>query len=188
MYREIHKHSCSQEGYRRKYPQMRKIAITSLMATGGMTLFSYLLSKVVKKQFLEPALLNQLVFFRQKQRKEHHATGYLMHYAVGLFFTSLYRWLWKRNPSSQRNSVNLGLGFFNGIIGMMGWQLTFLMPPAPPRVDRKKYHIQLLAAHVVFGFLNGWSYRKLKQGSFNQNTPGIEEKEDADVLQYKQNM
>jgi hypothetical protein len=167
---------------------MKKIVITSLVATGGMTLFSYLLSKVVKEQFLEPALLNQLVFFRKKERKKHHVTGYLVHYAVGLFFTSIYRWFWNRNPSAQRNSVNLGLGFVNGIIGVMVWQLTFLMHPAPPRVERKNYHSQLLGAHVVFGFLNGWSYRKLKQGSLTRINPGMEENEETEVPEHKQNM
>jgi hypothetical protein len=151
---------------------MKKIVITSLLATGGMTLFSYLLSKVVNKQFLEPALLNQLVFFRQKERKKHHVTGYLIHYAVGLFFTLIYKWLWKKSPETQHNTVSLLLGFINGVIGLLGWQLTFLLHPSPPIVDRKNYHIQLLAAHVVFGFINSWSYRKLKQGSLKQILPG----------------
>jgi hypothetical protein len=144
---------------------MKKIFISSLVATGGMTLFSFLLSKAVNKQFLEPALLNQLVFFRQKERKEHDATGYVIHYGVGLFFTIIYRWLWKKNPSTLQNPGSVVLGFINGIIGLTVWQLTFLMHPSPPRIDKKNYHMQLLAAHVVFGLLNGWSYRKLKQGS-----------------------
>jgi hypothetical protein len=165
MYSLIHKHSCSAGGYRWKYPQVKKIIISGLVATGGMTLFSYLLSKAVNKQFLEPALLNQLVFFRQKDRKKQHVAGYMIHYGVGLFFTFIYRWLWKEKPSTQRNDVSLILGFINGIIGITGWQLTFLLHPFPPAVDKRKYHIHLLAAHVVFGFLNSWSYRKLKQGS-----------------------
>jgi hypothetical protein len=132
--------------------------------------------------------LNKLVFIRQKEAKKHHLTGYLIHYAVGIFFTSLYRLLWKRNPSTKRNSVSMALGFFNGIIGIIGWQLTFLTHPSPPRVDRKYYLIHLLAAHVLFGFLNGWSYRKLKQGSIKENIQGISGKELADVSVHKQNM
>ncbi len=167
---------------------MKKIAITSLLATGGMTLFSYLVSKILNKQFLEPAILNQLVFYRQKEKKKHHATGYLIHYAVGLFFTFAYRWLWKKNPSAQRNSASLALGFINGMIGIAGWHLTFVLHPSPPRVDKKNYFLQLLPAHIVFGFLNGWSYRNLKQGSLNQNAPHISIKDMADVSVHKQNM
>jgi len=141
---------------------MKKIIISSVVATGGMTLFSFLLSKAGNKQFLEPALLNQLVFFRQKEKKEHHVTGYLIHYGVGLFFTIIYRWLWKKNPSTQRNPFGLILGFINGIIGLTGWHLTFLIHPSPPAVEKRDYYINLLAAHVVFGYLNSWSYRKLK--------------------------
>jgi hypothetical protein len=167
---------------------MRKIIMTSLVATGGMTLFSYLLSKIFDKQFLEPALLNQLVFYRRKEQKKHHATGYLIHYGVGFFFTVIYRWLWKKNPSLQRDSASLTLGFINGLIGIAGWRYTFLLHPAPPRVDKKNYFLQLLAAHVVFGFLNGLSYRNLKQGSLNQVAPNISRKDIADEPVHKQNM
>jgi hypothetical protein len=167
---------------------MRKIIMTSLVATGGMTLFSYLLSKIFDKQFLEPALLNQLVFYRRKEQRKHHATGYLIHYGVGFFFTVIYRWLWKKNPSLQRDSASLTLGFINGLIGIAGWRYTFLFHPAPPRVDKKNYFLQLLSAHVVFGFLNGWSYRNLKQGSLNQTALHISRKDIADEQLNKQNM
>jgi hypothetical protein len=167
---------------------MRKTIMTSLIATGGMTLFSYLLSKILNKQFLEPLLLNQLVFYRQKEKKKHHATGYLIHYGVGLFFTSIYRWFWKKKPSLQRNSASLTLGFINGMIGITGWHLTFLLHPSPPKVDKKKYHIQLLAAHVVFGVLNGWSYRNMKQGSLKIIASHISRKDIAEASVDKQNM
>jgi hypothetical protein len=147
---------------------MRNIAATSLVATGGMTLFSFLLSKLVKKNFLEPTLLNQLVFYREKAKKQHHPAGYVLHYLAGIFFTSVYSRIWKGTRLSPRSSDSLIMGFINGIIGASGWHLTFLAHPSPPQVNRRKYYLQLVAAHILFGLLNGIGYRKLKSGSVNE--------------------
>lgn len=144
---------------------MKRIAITSLLSTAGMTLFSFLLSKIVRRNFLEPKLLNQLVFYRRKNKKQHHAAGYAVHYLTGLLFTWIYSLIWKNSRYAPRNSDSLWMGFVNGLIGASGWHIVFLVHPSPPIVDRRKYYLQLVAAHMVFGLLNGAGYRNLKSGS-----------------------
>ena len=138
---------------------MKKILAMSFPATSGMTLFSYILSVRHKEKFLEPLLLNQLIYPDSKKRKAHHASGYFIHLAVGLGFTAMYKWLWKKTPLKPDFITSLTLGFVNGMAGIAGWHSIFMLHRDPPHVKIKKYYLQLLAAHVIFGWINGMLYK-----------------------------
>ena len=130
----------------------------ALIATSGMTLFSWILARIYKEKFLETVLLNQLIFPRQKEKKKHHWAGIGIHYAVGYFFSYMYSLLWARTPVSSHLVTGSILGAFNGIAGISGWHTVLVVHPDPPRIRPVKYYMQLLAAHVVFGALNALVY------------------------------
>jgi hypothetical protein len=141
---------------------IKKVVPMSLVATAGMTLYSYLVSRHKKEKFLETLLLNQLVYPHEKRQRAHHKTGYLLHYLVGLFFSTFYDQVWKHNLVKPGIFNSSWMGFLNGIGGIAGWHLTFTLHQHPPKVKLKRFYGQLLLAHVIFGILNGWTYRRLK--------------------------
>lgn len=73
---------------------MKHILQMSFIATSGMTLFSFILSRVFKEKFLETKLLNQLVFPLKKESNKNHPVGFAIHYATGTFFSAFYYRLW----------------------------------------------------------------------------------------------
>ncbi len=149
---------------------MKRILLMGIIATSGMTLFSYILSRVFKEKLLETELLNQLVFPNNKIKKKNNPAGFVIHYAVGIFFALFYHRLWLKSSQTAGTSTSSALGFMNGIIGISGWHLTLVLHPSPPKIDLVKYYLQLLIAHVLFGCLNGWVFRKSMNGQITQNS------------------
>lgn len=136
----------------------------SIIATSGMTFFSYLLSVKHKEKFLEPLALNQLLYPKNKKEQAHHTLGYLVHYLVGLFFSAFFFHIFQ-NKTLKPNWKNFTLlGFFNGLMGALVWYISLRLHINPPKIKLGKYFLQLVGAHVIFGVLNGlifqWGKRK----------------------------
>lgn len=142
---------------------VKKILLASFTGTTAMTVFSYVLAGKESKQFKEPVLLNNLLnnstFFASVDKKS--PAGWLLHYSIGTFFATGSHIIWKltkSNPSLKNSSL---LGFTYGIMGITGWHLLFLLHSNPPSIDLKKYYLQLLAAHVIFGIGTAAGHRLL---------------------------
>lgn len=126
------------------------LVLSCLIATTLMTAFSYLLSTLSGKQFREPELLNTLLSrVIRRTLSPNHFAGWLMHYGVGLLFVASYYFLFRRSHPSWFHYALAG--FISGIVGVIIWFVTFRFHPAPPTLDRKKFYIQLIPAHIVFG-------------------------------------
>jgi hypothetical protein len=142
---------------------MKNILKMTSVAVTGMTLFSYLAGKFYKERFSEPAVLNEVLYPREgKDNKKHYWTGYAIHWLIGLIFSSVYKLFWDKTKVSSGPGNSMLGGLLNGIIGIGGWHAFFKMRHHPS-VSLKKYYLQLLAAHLVFGFLNGMMYRPDKR-------------------------
>ncbi|HZH72179.1 MAG TPA: hypothetical protein VFD91_06790 [Mariniphaga sp.] len=141
---------------------MKKILGMAVISTTGMTLFSYLLAVVFKERFLETAQLNRLTFPNKSEKRKHHPFGYLIHYLVGIFFSSCYYLAWQRLNLKADTVTSAVMGFLNGLIGIAVWNIAFSLHPKSPKVNRMHFYSQLLAAHVLFGTLNNWTYNKYK--------------------------
>src|SRR5690554_5121154 len=129
---------------------MKRELRMAMIATSGMTFFSYILSRIYREKFLETVLLNQLIFPTQKAEKKHHLAGIGIHYAVGYIFSLIYSRLWRRNSVPSGPVSGLVLGFLNGLAGIAGWHSVLTVHPNPPNIKPGKYYLQLLAAHMVF--------------------------------------
>ncbi len=143
---------------------MKQILYMAIIATSGMTLFSHGLARIFKEKFLETVLLNQLVFPEKKEERENHPAGFVIHFGVGTFFSFLHYKFWKNTGFHPGILSGFATGFFNGLTGIAGWQAFFTLHPSPPCVKHKKFYAQLLAAHVVFGILNGIVFKSLHNG------------------------
>ncbi|NJN27688.1 MAG: hypothetical protein HC819_17830 [Cyclobacteriaceae bacterium] len=133
---------------------MKKEINMSLVATTGMTLVSYMLSEIKKEKFLEPLLLNQVLFPHDKKGHAHHVAGYGLHWLIGLGFSSIYKVMWRHSLIKPKTKNSLIMGFTNGLVGVAGWHFIFFFRHFPPKVKLKQYYLQLIVAHMVFGLLN----------------------------------
>ena len=126
---------------------IKKVLLPSTSATSAMTLFSYAVSNLTGQQFREPALLNH--FFNDTQQRPA-ARGWWLHYLVGLGFTVAYQ-PWKRFVQLPPTPDGLSYGALCGLIGILGWRITFATHPRPPRINRRGYLAHLVVAHLIFG-------------------------------------
>jgi hypothetical protein len=132
----------------------------AIAGTSAMTLYSYVLSEFKNKQFREPELLAILLkrLFPQINKSTTHVEGWMLHYSVGLLFTSLYDQVWRKTKGPSLSSALL-LGSISGIAGIGVWKKTFDLHPRPPLIEFKKYYGQLLVAHLVFGVFTALGYK-----------------------------
>lgn len=142
---------------------MKHILQMSFIATSGMTLFSYILAQTFKEKFLETKLLNQLVFPYKKETNKNHPAGFLIHYAMGTFFSAIYYTIWKNSELRPSVATSSAMGFLTGIPGIAGWHTFLTLHSNPPTVHFRKYYLQLLFAHVIFGLLNGHVFKNTLQ-------------------------
>lgn len=126
----------------------------AVVATSLMTLFSYTLSALTKEQFREPELLNFLLtrsaLIPVKVARKSWA-GWVIHYLVGTLFIIVFDLIWNMKILEPTILSGAYLGFLAGIIGITGWKVFFLLSPDPPKIDFKRFYLQLLVGHVIFG-------------------------------------
>lgn len=130
-----------------------KIAAGACIGTSLMTLFSYLLSGLLNKQFREPVLLNSFLKRLRFTNPENipAVSGWIIHYSIGTIFVLVYHLVWITTMLSPNILSGSLLGFTNGLVGMAGWALVFRIHPNPPSIDNKAHYLHLLFAHILFG-------------------------------------
>ncbi len=130
-----------------------------------MTAFSYGASRHERKQFREPELLNKLLdrMPGSPAIPTKSPAGWLVHYGVGIFFTTVYDQLWQRNIGKPTLANGLLLGTISGLVGIGGWMLAFRLHPRPPKTDYTGHYKQLLIAHMIFGVGAVLGYTKMKK-------------------------
>jgi hypothetical protein len=130
-----------------------QIASATFYATGMMTLFSYVLSLIVRSDFREPEILGILScrLFLHKQHVLHGIIGWLLHILAGFVFVLVYIMLWDRHimPATMLNGV--AIGAVSGVAAIGIWKLVFTIHPDPPLLNYKGYYANLFFAHIVFG-------------------------------------
>ena len=129
-----------------------KIIVAATGGTSAMTAYSYLVSETKDRNFEEPKLLGNMLYkLVQSNEKTAYSTGWLLHYAVGIFFTLIYqRLLYKQRIYANVNN-GFAVGLATGIFAAVVWRITFLLHPAPPIVDQRRFYSQLIIAHIIFG-------------------------------------
>lgn len=133
------------------------VLLPALKGTASMTLFSYLLSDLCKKNFKEPVLLGLLLRKRRKGIAEnaalpikHHLAGWLLHYIAGLAWTVLVHALDSRRGEPPGRFLTGIYGIGCGLVSIGVWNRLLNAHPDPPRIDRAAFYMQLLPAHLIF--------------------------------------
>lgn len=130
-----------------------KILLPAITGTSLMTLFSYLISTYENENFSEPELLAAMGKDILPHAAKHSAlpAGWVTHYGIGVLITSMYKYFDKNRNNKLVLRNGILLGGLSGIAGVAMWKLFFRIHPAPPSVPLRKFFIQLLWVHLVFG-------------------------------------
>lgn len=132
-----------------------EIISSTLFATSAMTLFSYVISWLFRKNYKEPVLLEFLMStFGFKVAKHYKVmASWSLHYFIGLIFVlSYYLPIWL---NFNWYTITLFSGFvFGSIIGCIGivfWKVMFTLSPKDPPTYTSGYYLQLFFAHIILG-------------------------------------
>lgn len=118
-----------------------------------MTLFSYLIAWLLKQPYKEPFLLAVLLnYFHVIDSKTNKVIGWVLHYVLGLLFVVAFQILLNVGWAKITWGSAILYGAVIGVIGILGWQLMFMLAPKTPRMNYAGYYAQLFIAHLVFAF------------------------------------
>lgn len=117
-----------------------------LFSTSLMTAFSYILSKILAQNLIEPYWLNVLLF---KKRGWRNPLGWLAHYLTGIGFMHLLIFFHNAYPLPLITEI-LVYGFLEGVLGIVMWGILFKMTHYPHKLNISWYYVNLIAAHIIF--------------------------------------
>lgn len=140
------------------------LGLGTVAGTTLMTIFSYGVSRLRNRQFTEPILLNRLLCgfgILKEYQVEKSIAGWIIHYAIGLLFISIYYVVWSRTRFDPTFSTAFVLGCFSGFAGIFGWSILFKIQSAPPNIRVSEYFAQLFVAHVIFAMTATGAFRLL---------------------------
>lgn len=134
--------------------QFDLILLSGFIGTLLMTMFSYIMSVILKDHFREPQLLNQLIngsSFIPFHVNRFSLAGWIIHFAIGFAFAFLFNLivdLWDVEPSLLNGLV---FGFIAGVAGIAGWKIMFRLVDYPPEIPLNRFLFQLIIVHLIFG-------------------------------------
>lgn len=140
-----------------------KIILPAITGTSAMTIFSYLMSDVEKRNYKEPDVLRQLIgrLMKGVVQDKAHLAGWVAHYGAGVIFEKLLTKAWKQKHIKPSVASGALLGAASGVAGVMVWKAVFKAHPNPPAKNLNKFFGHLILAHVVFGVFSALTYKTI---------------------------
>lgn len=77
----------------------------------------------------------------------------ILHYLLGVIFVICYYILWKYKIVEMNWYTSFLIVAISGINGIASWFFMFKIANYTPKIDLKAYYLQLLVAHIIFGFV-----------------------------------
>lgn len=146
-----------------------------------MTLFNALCSKSRIFKTLEPQKLLGKMTNRITPAGDMTSiiVGWLIHLLVGNIMSVMDQKIIHITSRNRKIYKSIIYGAFDGIIGVLGWKTAFNIHPDPPKIELKKYYLQLFISHLVFGFFHNVTTRYLNKINYNysgsriKSTPAV---------------
>lgn len=142
-----------------------KSALTGVIGTSFMTLFSIITSEKKNRQFKEPEILGMLLKNLPINKGNRIAIGWIAHYLTGVAFNVVNQNILKKLHSSPTFFNGLLLGAVNGAVGVAIWKAIFEAHPNPPKISMNRYLAHLMLAHLIFAALSNVSMKKVTDQS-----------------------
>ena len=129
-----------------------KIIATGLIGTTFMTLFSYAVSSVKKRNFKEPDLLAHLEKnpLPVESKEQALPVGWATHYTIGVVWVVVFHLLWKKTKMEPTTTSGLFLGLVSGLTGVFSWAFFLHSSDDPPLINFKRFYAHLILAHLVY--------------------------------------
>ncbi|TVZ15455.1 hypothetical protein JM81_1699 [Maribacter sp. MAR_2009_72] len=140
------------------------IILSGILGTMVMTVFSHILEKMSGHKFNEAHLLNKLIDrcgTFDSDAEDNDIRGWAIHLAIGILMAmGLYFYI---NYAKEFSVLISGvvIGFFLGIIGVLGWTIMFKKHSDPPEINLVYFFVQLICAHMIFGVSALWILTKV---------------------------
>lgn len=125
----------------------------AVSGTVMMTLFSYTLSGLQKKNYKEPKNLAALLInaFPHGPHRLFILTGWALHFLAGWAFVLVYTIVWESMHIPATAACGAIIGTLSALAAIAIWWTILNLHPDPPAPDRRAYYLQLIPAHTVFG-------------------------------------
>jgi hypothetical protein len=144
---------------------LAKSALTGVIGTTFMTIFSIITSEKKGRQFREHEILIKLLKAFPISKSNRVALGWIAHYLTGMTFNMANQAILKKLKTSPTFFNGLILGGLNGAIGIAVWKLIFETHPSPPKISLNRYLAHLMLAHLVFASLANLSMKGVSKES-----------------------
>lgn len=127
--------------------------LISLLATLGFTVFSVIVSSVLKKNFIEPVLLGKIIgyYLKDSPRWLNVILGTVVHFFVGYLFVAIHLFLYQIYTPIWYNALFFGV--INGVFGAFIWYFTIKLYQHILSVHLSQYLMQLIIGHVIFAII-----------------------------------
>jgi hypothetical protein len=142
---------------------LAKSAISGVMGTTFMTLFSIITSEKKNRQFREHEILSMLLKTFPIQKSNRVALGWLAHYMTGVAFNTINQYVLRKLQKTPTFFNGLMLGAANGAIGIAVWKTIFEIHPNPPKISLNRYLAHLMLAHLVFASMANVTMKRVTQ-------------------------
>jgi hypothetical protein len=147
--------------------KFKKVLLSGMLGTSGMTVFSYVASELMSENFREPEIMcflfKNLLVNPQQYEPYLILLAWSVHYVIGFIFVLIYVKLWDNNTLKSNLVSGIFLGAICGVVGIIGWYFTLKIHPNPPSLNLKNFFIILFFAHIVFGIFAMIGYRLVKK-------------------------
>lgn len=136
--------------------------LSGAIATGAMTVFSYVISKMAKKNFNEPVLLGQVIQ-GNSPNVPSQTLGWVGHFGIGSVWSMIYVAL-----QNQKKELSFPFKFWmlSGSTAILIWRQLFRNNPRPTPTHRRQFYGQLFFAHLVFTYTLHGTYSFLNRKKF----------------------
>jgi hypothetical protein len=128
-----------------------KVFIPSVTATSVMTIFSFVVSTIKHRNFIEPQLLSRFIKNEFKTENQNSLpAALLMHYGIGVAMNVLFNFLWQNFKIKSASEKIIISGSLGSLIAVISWRLIFIKMPPRSRKYYKEFYTQLIVAHFIF--------------------------------------
>lgn len=143
--------------------------IAGIAGTFLMTLFMDAASLLTRYNFHVPSILGTMVTMETKPSGKvsdsavSKTWGYILHYAIGIFFTIVYQNLLQTGMISGSYGYTLLFGAIAGLVAIIFWYFFLKLHPLAPVVHLRLYLLFIFLGHLLFAAGMSTTFKVLAQ-------------------------
>lgn len=143
--------------------KVQEAALSGIIGTTLMTVFSYLTSSKKGLNFREPELLGKMAENLVPASKPiAEPIGWIAHYLTGEAFATTQQLMLDKLQVKPSLKAGLVAGVAAGLVGIAIWEVASQMHPEPPKLPKKRLFPHLFVAHLIFSTAASLTVRAMR--------------------------